>query len=468
MYTEPRPQRGGSSTPLLVIGAAVVAVLFVCCIGGLAIAYMTTNGFQALTGNSGDSMITPTLVANSQSPATDIPPTGSSVTNTVPQKSTTPAPAGTLKKPTPTETPLPTPTTAPLPKAKSVKMNSPEYGVQAFMWWRPETADRDAGLAKEIGMTWLKQQFAWRDIEGAGKGKFDWSHPDLAVNTANAKGLDLLARVDNAPEWAAPGCFNADKKTMGPAKKMQDWVDFLTAFVSRYKGRIRAYEIWNEPNLSREWCGQPPNPAEYVNLLKISYQTIKAIDPNAVIISAGLTPTSQSDARAMPDMQFVERMYAAMNNKSDGYFDLLGVHAAGYKAPPEMSPDDVAKNPAYNNNEGAGGRIYCFRHVEDIRKIMVAHGDSAKQIAILEFGWTMDNIHPAYAWFSVDEQTHGKYIVDAYTYAKKNWAPWIGPMFVIYLANPDWTQDNEEFWWAIDQPDGTPRAAWVRLKALKK
>ena len=133
-----------------------------------------------------------------------------------------------------------------------------------------------------------------------------------------------------------------------------------------------------------------------------------------------------------------------------------------------MSPDDVAKNREYNNNDGPAGRIYSFRHAEDIRKIMVARGDSAKQIAILEFGWTMDNIHPAYSWFSVDEQTHGKYIVNAFTYAKKNWAPWIGAMFVIYLANPDWTKDNEEYWWSINEPDGTPRAAYVRLKALPK
>lgn len=336
------------------------------------------------------------------------------------------------------------------------------------MWWRPETADRDVGMAKEAGFTWVKQIFAWRDIEGAAKGKFDWEHADLAVNVANQKRIDLLARLDNAPEWAAPGCFNAQTKTMGPAKNTQDWVDFLTAFVTRYKGRIRAYEIWNEPNLAREWCGKPPNPAEYVALLQASYRTIKAIDPQAMIVSAGLTPTNVSGVQAMPDVTFVERMYDAMKNKSDGYFDVLGVHAAGYKAPPEMSPDDVAKNATYNHKEGAAGRIYCFRHAEDVRQVMVKRGDSAKQIAILEFGWTTDPIHDAYSWFRVDEQTQGKYIVNAFKYAKQNWSPWIGAMFVIYFANPDWTKDNEEYWWSITDPQGNPRAAWVQLKSLPK
>jgi hypothetical protein len=199
------------------------------------------------------------------------------------------------------------PTATPIP-IKPLKMNSPEYGAQAFLWWRPETADRDLGLMRDAGLTWVKQQFAWRDIEGAGKGKFIWDNADQAVNLSNAKGIDILARVDNSPDWAAPGCFSAAKKTMGPAKNTQDWLDFLTAFVTRYKGRIRAYEIWNEPNLAREWCSKPPSPSAYAALLKASYDKIKSIDPNAMVVSAGLTPTTQSNSEAMPDATFVEQM----------------------------------------------------------------------------------------------------------------------------------------------------------------
>ncbi len=414
---------------------------------------LVSFGCSLLSEATAPTAPSPTAVAVEPTAVT-VAPTGMAVTPT--------------KKPRPTSTTPPTATIAPVPQPKPLKMNSPEYGAQAFLWWRPETADRDLGLMKAAGLTWVKQQFAWRDIEGAAKGKFIWANADQAVYFSNAKGIDVLARVDNAPDWAAPGCFDVNKMSMGPAKKMQDWVDFLTAFVTRYKGRIRAYEIWNEPNLSREWCNQPPNPTAYVALLQASYAAIKAVDPNAIIVSAGMTPTTQSDAKAMPDTTFIEQMYAAMKNKSDGYFDVLGVHAPGFKAPPDMSPDDVANNPTYNHGEGAAGRIYTFRHAEDVRKIMVAHGDSAKQIAILEFGWTLDPVHPAYSWFRVEEQTQAAYVPGAFAYAKKNWAPWIGAMFVIYMANPDWTKDSEEYWWAIDEPDGTPRGAYVRLKAMAK
>jgi len=400
--------------------------------------------------------------------ATPTPKVAQVAPSPAPGTSPAPSPGTPASKVPPTATAAPKSSAPALPPVKPIKMNSPEYGAQAFLWWRPEAAHRDLGMMKDAGLTWVKQSFAWRDIEGAKKGAFNWENADRAVRLANEFGIDILARMDNAPEWAAPGCFNAAKKQMGPAAKTQDWLDFLHAFVTRYKGKIRAYEIWNEPNLSREWCGRPPNPTEYAALMKVSYEKIKSIDPNAIVVSAGLTPTSASNETAMPDATFVARMYDAMKNNSTGYFDALGVHAPGYKAPPEMSPDDVIKNREYSNNEPVTGRVYCFRHVEDIRKIMEQRGDKNKQIVILEFGWTRDPIHKEYSWFAVDEQTQGKYIVAAYQWAKQNWSPWIGAMFVIYMANPDWTEQNEEYWWSITKPDGIPWGAYVRIKAMPK
>jgi polysaccharide biosynthesis protein PslG len=352
-------------------------------------------------------------------------------------------------------------------------MNSPAYSVQAFLWYRPETADRDLGLILAMGFSWVKQEFAWRDMEGARKGAFDWSKSDNVVYAANRKKVDILARLDNSPDWAAPGCFNAANSTMGPPTRTQDWLDFLRAFASRYNQRVRAYEIWNEPNLAREWCNKPPDPVAYAEFLKASYGTIKSVDPTAMIISGGLDPTTccADGGQALPDTIFLQKLYDAMGGNSTGYFDVLGAHAAGYKADPEADPAVVANDPVLTNHDPSPPelrRIYCFRHVEDIRQIMVARGDTHKQIAITEFGWTSDPVNPAYAWFRVDEQTKADRIVRAYQYAKAHWSPWIGVMSLIYMASPDWTKTDEKYWWAITDPDGTPRAAYVRLKEMQK
>jgi LysM repeat protein len=357
-----------------------------------------------------------------------------------------------------------------VPGPKPLRMNSPEYGMQAFLWWRSETAHRDLGLIRDAGFTWVKQSFAWREIEGAAKGHFDWSHADRVVQQVNEFGLDLIARVDRQPQWAGGGY-----PQNGPPANYQDYADFLYTMASRYKGRIRAYQVWNEPNLNiagrSEWGGRPPNPAEYTALLKVAYQAIKQADPNAMVISAGLSPTSRWDDQAMPDVEFLKGMYAA---GAKPYFDVFGAHGAGYKVPPETDPAVVASDPALNNYDPSPEerkRVYCFRHVEDLRQVMVENGDGDKQIALLEFGWTSDEVHPEYAWFRVTEEQKGDYLVRAYQYAQQNWSPWIGVMSLIYMPDPDWTRDKEEYWWAIIEP-GYPelklRPAYVALKNMAK
>jgi hypothetical protein len=354
----------------------------------------------------------------------------------------------------PTETPLPTP--------KSLRLASPEYGMQAFMWWRPEVASRDVQVIREAGFGWIKVNFGWREIEGAAKGHFDWSHTDKIVEMATAEKMALMVRIDHQPAWAGGGF-----PTNGPPDNLQHLGDFLRALAGRYKGQIRAYEVWNEPNLAREWGGQVPDPGAYVKMLRVAYSAIKAADPSAMVISAGLSPTGTWNAEARPDEWYLESMYIAMGGSGNGHFDVLGVHAPGFKVAPETDPAAVAADP----NLG-GQRAFAFRHVEDLRAIMVKYGDANKQIAVLEFGWTSDpRPDSPYTWHAVSEQTKADYLVRAYQYAKKNWAPWIGLMSLIYVCDPDWTQNDEQYWWAISDPgwpEFKPRPAYSALKAMPK
>ncbi len=382
-----------------------------------------------------------------------------------PPASATPAPQAT-SVPTSTKT-----AATAAPTLPAGKLRSPEYGMQVFLWWRPEVAQRDLELVRDAGFGWVKQTFAWRDIEGAGKGQFDWERPDRIVEQVQEQGLKMIVRVDSQPEWAG-GKYPEN----GPPNNMKDYADFVTALATRYKGRIAAYQIWNEPNLNvpgrSEWGGRPPNPAEYTVMLKTAYNAIKAVDPNALIVSAGLAPTSRKDDVAMPDLDFLRGMYAA---GAKPYFDLLGAHGAGYKVSPDTDPSVVAKDPKLNNNDPSPEdrkRIYCFRHVEDIRQVMVENGDANKQVALLEFGWTTDpRPESPYNWHAVTDRLQGEYLVAAYEYARKNWSPWIGLMSLIYLPNNDWVAEKEEYWWSIIQPaypELKLRPAYVMLKQMQK
>ncbi len=379
-----------------------------------------------------------------------------------PPPTVTPSPT-TPPVPTPTFTPAPTPTPVPpTPTPAPQGMTSPDYSLQVFLWGSGN-AQRDLGLVKEAGFRWFKQSIEWRYVEPHVKGQLEFNEPDRLIALASQLGLKMIARVDNQPDWA-----RSDKVFPGggPPDKLQDFADFLNAVAKRYKGKIQAYEIWNEPNLAREWGNKPPNPKEYVALLKAGYEAVKDADPGALVISAGLAPTTASGAIAMPDVEFARQMYKAGGAK---YFDLLGAHGAGYKAPPELSPDDVAKDPEYNHGEGAAGRIYCFRHVEDVRQVMVENGDASKRLAILEFGWTTDpRPDSPYKWHAVSEQQQADYLVRAYQWAHENWQPWIGAMTTIYVAAPYWTPQDEQYYWSITNPNGTVRPAYRALTQMPK
>jgi hypothetical protein len=329
-------------------------------------------------------------------------------------------------------------------------MSSPDYGVQVFLFWREEVADRDLQLVHEAGLRWVKQEIPWREVEGHAKGVWQWDTPDRIIDQIEAHQLKVIIRLGSQPAWAAP---DLPLPEVGPPKNLQDFYDYVFAVASRYRGRVEAYQIWNEPNLAREWGNRPPNPAEYVELLKVGYQAVKAADPQAIVISAGLAPTTRDDAAAMPDVYFIQGMYEA---GAAAYFDTLGVHAAGFKSPPETDPAVIATDPTLNNNDNAPEelrRAYGFRHVEDVRAIMVRNGDAAKKIVVLEFGWTIDpRPDSPYRWHAVTPEQQDKYLQRAYAYAEANWQPWIGVMSVIYIADPQWTLADEQTFWSIVYP----------------
>jgi len=342
-------------------------------------------------------------------------------------------------------------------------MPSTDPAVHVFLWGNAATLDRDLRLAKDGGFKWVKQRFEWRNIERDAKGQFEWNEPDRIVNAVKGADLRIVARVDGHAGWSrAQGIFPDD----GPPDRLSDWTDYLTALATRYKGRIDAYEIWNEPNLAREWGRRPPNAAEYVQLLKASYDAIKRADPQAIVITAGLSPTTDISDNARADLTYLREMYAA---GAKGSFDMLGVHGAGFKAAPETDPATVANDPSFNNNDPSPPelrRSYTFRHVEDLRQIMVEQGDQDHKIAVLEMGWTSD-MRPGspYLWHAVTEDQKADYLRRAFVYARANW-PWSAFMTVIYIPDPNWTPDQEQVFWGITNPDGSQRPAYRALQQV--
>jgi hypothetical protein len=329
------------------------------------------------------------------------------------------------------------------------------YGIQAFLWWDPTVTGLRLDSIRTMVFSHVKQTFAWEDIEPL-EGEWHFQESDRILNEIEQRGMKLVARLTDTPGWAMDPSLDATAFVDTPPVKLDDYANFCSTVASRYRGRIAAYQIWNEPNLSREWGGQPPNAAGYVGLLKACSEAIRAVDPDAILISAGLSPTGTYDDRAHPDDIYLQAMYDAGFQR---YVDVVGVHAPGY-SPPERSPDRAV--------EMGSQRFFTFRRVEDLRKIMVANGDAARQMAILETGWTRDSFNPEYAWFAVSEKLQARHLVAAYQYAADHWRPWVGLMSAIYIADPSWGPKNEEYYWSVLTPEGYQTSAYPALANMPK
>ncbi|PJF22825.1 MAG: hypothetical protein CUN56_04035 [Phototrophicales bacterium] len=335
------------------------------------------------------------------------------------------------------------------------------YGVQIFGWWDVDgtTLGHHLEWVRLLAFTHAKQIFAWQDIE-PNPDEWHFDVADRIVSEAENKGVYLVVRLSDAPDWAHPSLPPQSEGSYvdAPADNPDDWAEFCGMVAARYAGRIRAYQIWNEPNLSREWGNRPPNAADYVVHLRACSEAIRAADPNAIIISAGLSPTGNMDDTAHRDDLYLQAMYDANFQQ---YVDVVGVHAPGWGVPPEYGPDDAERD--------GRGRWATFRRVEDLRKIMIANEDAARQIAILEMGYTIDQTNPDYAWHAVNEAQQRDYLVAAFRYAAEHWRPWVGLMSVIYFAKPGWTQADEQFWWALnDAETGAIRPAFAGLAQMEK
>jgi len=342
--------------------------------------------------------------------------------------------------------------------AVQAQMGTLEYGASAFLLGHPDSTQRDLDAAKQAGLGWIRISVPWRSIEASCKNCIDWDDLDRVVAAASASGIKILARVDHQPAWS-----RVVATENGPPDDMYDYADFVSVMANRYragslKGEIQAIQVWNEPNLSREWGGGLINKdqaAQYMYMLKETHTLVKQVDPTKIIVSAGLSPTGTNDGTAQPDDVYLGWLYEFGLAQ---YSDAIGVHGPGYGSAPEAELLSDARFPHES---------FYFRRIEQLRNIMVLNGDSAKKAWVLEFGWTTDSVNPQYSWYAVTQEQQAQYIVNAYKYAAVNWGGWVGPMFVWNMADPSWTPEFEQYWWSITNPDGTPRPAYTALQAAR-
>jgi hypothetical protein len=359
----------------------------------------------------------------------------------------TPTPEAPTRGPKPTPTPWP----PPVPK--------PNYGVQVHLFG----GDMGETLlwAQGLGVGWVKQQVEWHTIEH-GPDDIDWTLLDKAVDACQAFGFKLLIGVVHAPDWTRTTTVES-----GPPTDYAQFGRFMGQLAARYKGRVAAYELWNEPNLAREWRGDTLDPARFVALVAEGSKAVRAADPGALVISGGPGVTGINDGvEAIDDRVFLRGMYAAGVAQ---WVDGIGVHPYSAANPPDESWQDATHVASGYNNHPS----FFFRDtLEDYHAIMLEYGDVQRQLWVTEFGWPstenmggMDTTGWEYGR-EVSERQQAAYIVRAFQMGDER--PWVGTMFLwnLNLATI-WGSGNPASAYSLLRPDGSYRPAYPALRWAK-
>ena len=335
------------------------------------------------------------------------------------------------------------------------------FGVNTFL--QNEADPHKRRLAIEMvanaGFGWIRQEFPWEDIEIHGPGDFvdrrhdpprsSWEKYDQIVDLAEAHGIRIIARLSNPPEWTRAAGEGAG--TFAPPDDLAAYGDFVETVVRRYQGRIRYYQIWNEPNIYPEWGEQPVDAAQYVELLKVGYTRAKAADPEVVVIAGALAATIELDRHphCLADVLFLQQMYDA---GAAPYFDVLAMQGYGLWS----GPYDRRMQP----------RVLNFSRPLYIRDVMVRNGDAHKPIWLSEVAWNAlppdSPLPPAYGRVSQAQQA--RYAVLAYHRLQSEW-PWLGVANYWFLKQADdhERESSPQYYFRLLEPDFKPLPVYEAL-----
>ena len=219
------------------------------------------------------------------------------------------------------------------------------YGYDSHLI-RPEEyphLDRELALLNDAGTGWFRTGIRWDFLQKTpGAGGWDFSVYDDVIDKALAHGVSFLPifHIHSAPRIQV--------------EKPELWCDYVRRCVERYRGRVSHWEVWNEVNIGDE--ENKMSPEEYEKVLRRTYQTVKACDPQAIVTTSGF---------AGVPLDYIERLYQL---GARDCFDVMNVHIY-----PGMRPE---------------GKIDA--ELERLWMLMAKYGDGRKPVWLTEVGLRAD------------------------------------------------------------------------------
>ncbi len=218
------------------------------------------------------------------------------------------------------------------------------YGVAAHINNHESAiAEQEFKLLTANGIRAVRTDFEWKTVEKT-QGNWDFTQFDRNVELAKKYNIELLPILNYDVKWATPAW-----------KHHPQWLDYVRRIVSRYEKQLPYWEVWNEQNHSGFWRG-PADPKAYAELLKVTVEEIRKINPKLQILYGGTVGVPHD---------YIEK---TLEYGAGKYFDVMNIHP--YRHLPEPS---------------------LLHDIELLKETLKKHGAS-ERIWITEFG------HPTMPW----------------------------------------------------------------------
>jgi len=310
--------------------------------------------------------------------------------------------------------------------------------VQFHCTWSQSDAARAEIAAKlaAAGVRSVRIDLGWQSIEPRRHRINAWyvRLADRCVNLVRSKGMDVLATLLWTPGWA-----NRGRGSATPPRRAADFAWIARRTARHFRGRVAAWEIWNEPNDNFFWRGSAKR---YVRLLRAAYPAIKAGDRNATVVFAGLMHN---------DDRFLARAYAA---GAHGAFDVMATH-------PYQGVGDAAPETADDGDDW-----WVLTHIPAVHELMARHGDGGKPIWFTEFGWSVHANRPGLELWQrgVTPEEQAAYLARAVALMRLRYP---------YVERAFWYKDaaragesEVQSGYGLLKADLSPRPAYTALKGL--
>lgn len=296
-----------------------------------------------------------------------------------------------------------------------------ELGGQVLYYPFADPADE----MHRAGMTWLKMQIVWL---GGGTGD-----AQNVINEARRQGFKVLVAVRGHNS-----AFNSSTA-----------IDYYNSFAN-FLGQVAALgpdaiEVWNEPNIDREWPAGLISGGEYTKMLRRAYNAIKRANPNVMVISGAPAPTGFFGGRCQyngcDDLPFIQQMAAA---GAANYFDCTGIHYNEGILPPSASSGDPRGDNHYTR--------YYPTMVSTYRNVF-----PTKPLCFTEIGYLSPegygSLPAGFGWAAgTSVQEHAQWIAQAAQIARNSG---IVRLMIVWNVDSRRYDSDPQAGWAIIRPGGS-------------